>query len=276
MELADEFEVPLGVPETWDLLTDVGRIAPCLPGARLDEVVDGEFHGVVRVKVGPITVEYKGVATFAELDEEGRRVVLRASGRETRGQGNASATVTATLAAAGAATRVAVSTELDITGRVAQFGRGALADVSSKLLGQFVKNLEKDLASGGEVAREPTAAAPRVNDDTIAVPVVASNGSGPAAPDRADDGTPSEPTAMADPTGDAAPIDPAASASDPAARVATRSLPGAASDPEPIDVMRLTAGAFADRIKPLTRRAAPFLLLVVLAALLGRHWRRGR
>jgi len=165
MELNDEFEVPLAVPEAWAVLTDLERLAPCLPGARLDEVTDGEYHGTVRVKVGPITVEYRGTASFAEL-EEPYRVVLKASGRETRGQGNAQATVTATLSEAGSRTRVSVATELDITGRVAQFGRGALADVSSKLLGQFVTNLERDLATGPTEATDAEAGAADAHEGT--------------------------------------------------------------------------------------------------------------
>jgi hypothetical protein len=268
MELEDEFEVPLGVPETWSLLTDVGRIAPCLPGARLDEVVDGEYRGVVRVKVGPITVEYKGVASFAELDEVGRRVVLRAQGRETRGQGNASATVTATLVPVGAATRVAVSTELDISGRVAQFGRGALADVSSKLLGQFVKNLERDLMSGSEPVRNDA----ERSDLTMAVPVVTAESGAAHATSNGD-----QPPSASPPAGSAASAEPSPPGSEPRAAdppERTRFQPERIGDPEPIDLGRLGAGALARRVLPIARRAAPFVVLLVVAALLGRARRR--
>jgi carbon monoxide dehydrogenase subunit G len=123
----------------------------------------------VKIKVGPITVEYKGTATFLERLPETHVAVLRAQGRETKGQGSAAATVTATLEEAGASnTKVNVLTVLDISGRVAQFGRGALADVSSKILGQFAANLEKDLASGASGgaggAKSPTAPEPKVSD----------------------------------------------------------------------------------------------------------------
>ena len=149
MDLSHEFEVPLSIDEAWSVLTDLERVAPCLPGAQLDEIEGDEYRGRVKIKVGPITVEYKGTATFLERLPETHVAVLRAQGRETKGQGSAAATVTATLTAAGAAnTKVDVLTVLDISGRVAQFGRGALADVSSKILGQFAANLEKDLASG--------------------------------------------------------------------------------------------------------------------------------
>jgi carbon monoxide dehydrogenase subunit G len=149
MELNNEFRVPVSVPETWKVLTDVERIAPMLPGAQLQEVEGDEYRGVVKVKVGPITAQYKGSATFVDVDEAGGKVVLKATGRDTRGQGNASALITATMTPDGEGTRVTVSTDLTITGKVAQFGRGVLADVSGKMIGQFVDALEADLASGG-------------------------------------------------------------------------------------------------------------------------------
>jgi hypothetical protein len=148
MELSNEFTVDVPVKEAWVLLTDVERIAPCMPGAQLTDVEGDEYRGVVKVKVGPITSQYKGKATFVERDEEKFRAVLRAEGRETKGQGNASATITATLVPEGDRTKVSVVTDLTITGRAAQFGRGVLADVSAKLLNQFVSCLETNVLSG--------------------------------------------------------------------------------------------------------------------------------
>ena len=148
MELSNEFRVPLPVDEAWALLTDVERIAPCMPGAQLQEVEGDEYRGIVKVKVGPITAQYKGKATFKERDENAHRAVLLAEGRETRGQGNASASIAATLESDGDGTRVSIVTDLAVTGRVAQFGRGVLADVSAKLLDQFVACLESDVLSG--------------------------------------------------------------------------------------------------------------------------------
>jgi uncharacterized protein len=159
MELTQEFRVGISVPEAWKVLTDVERIAPMLPGAELQEVEGDEYRGVVKVKVGPIVAQYKGKATFEERDEEAGRVVLHASGRDTRGQGNASATITATMEPDGDGTRVSVVTDLTITGKVAQFGRGVLAEVSAKLMGQFVDALEADLAGsagGADDAVEPS------------------------------------------------------------------------------------------------------------------------
>ena len=147
MELVHEFTVAVPVEQAWDVLTDVEGIAPCLPGAELTGMDGGTYQGQVKVKVGPITAQYKGTASFADKDEAARRVVLRASGRDTRGQGTASATVTATMVADGASTTVSIVTDLSVSGRVAQFGRGVMADVSARLLEQFVHNLEADVLS---------------------------------------------------------------------------------------------------------------------------------
>jgi carbon monoxide dehydrogenase subunit G len=152
MELTNEFRVGVAPDEAWRLLTDVERIAPCMPGAELQEVEGDEYRGVVKVKVGPITAQYKGTATFIEQDEAARRAVLRAEGRETRGQGNANATISATLTPDGDGTHVSVVTDLAITGRVAQFGRGVLADVSAKLLDQFVQCLEANVLTAPAAA----------------------------------------------------------------------------------------------------------------------------
>jgi carbon monoxide dehydrogenase subunit G len=130
-----------------------------MPGAQLQEVEGDEYRGVVKVKVGPITAQYKGVATFVERDEANLKAVLRAEGRDTRGQGNANATITATLTPDGDGTRVTVVTDLTVTGKVAQFGRGVMADVSAKLLGQFVNSLETTVLSdnaGATTASAPT------------------------------------------------------------------------------------------------------------------------
>jgi len=147
MDLTNDFRVAVSPSTAWAVLTDVERIAPCMPGAQLQEVEGDEYRGVVKVKVGPITAQYKGKATFQELDEAGHRAVLRADGRDTRGQGNASATITATLTPDGEGTHVTVQTDLTVTGKVAQFGRGVMADVSTKLLGQFVECLETTVLS---------------------------------------------------------------------------------------------------------------------------------
>jgi hypothetical protein len=142
MELNNEFEVAVPVERAWAVLTDLERLAPCLPGAQLREVEGDEYRGAVKIKVGPITTSYDGAIRFIERDEPAHRMVLKAEGRETRGQGNVSAVITATMSPLGEGTSVVVATDLTISGKVAQFGRGVLADVSAKLLDQFVANLE--------------------------------------------------------------------------------------------------------------------------------------
>ena len=161
MELTNEFRVERPVDETWNVLTDVERIAPAMPGAQLQEIEGDEYRGIVKVKVGPITAQYKGKATFVEKDDVNHKAVLKAEGRDTKGQGNASALITATLHPDGSGTSVKVHTDLTVTGKVAQFGRGIMADVSAKLLNQFVEQLDTIL-EGGEIADagapEPVAA----------------------------------------------------------------------------------------------------------------------
>lgn len=148
MELNHEFNVNVPVEQAWNVLTNVEMIAPCLPGAQLQEVEGDTYRGVVKVKVGPIVAQFKGQAVFAERDDANKKAVLKAEGRDTGGKGNASATITAQLTQiSDSVTTVKVDTDLAITGKVAQFGRGALADVSDKLLAQFAASLNELLES---------------------------------------------------------------------------------------------------------------------------------
>ena len=174
MELNNEFTVPVPVEEAWGVLTDLERVAPCMPGAALEEVEGDEYRGVVKVKVGPVTAQYRGKASFLERDTVSHRAVLKAEGRETRGQGNASATITANLEPSGEGTRVTVVTDLSITGRVAQMGRGVLADVSNKLLGQFVQSLESTVLAGAG-ARAAGAGAPGEPEPAATTPGAAAS-----------------------------------------------------------------------------------------------------
>jgi carbon monoxide dehydrogenase subunit G len=155
MDLHHEFTVPVPATEAWKILTDLERLAPCLPGAQLTEIEGDIYRGQVKLKVGPILAQFKGQASFVSRDDTNFRASLKAEGRDTGGKGNASATITAQLFAADAASaKCTVDTQLNISGKVAQFGRGALADVSDKLLLQFVDNLNKLIAS------QPTGLAP--------------------------------------------------------------------------------------------------------------------
>jgi uncharacterized protein len=175
VELNNEFRVAVPAAKTWEMLTDVERVAPCLPGATLLSVDGDQFTGAVKVKVGPITVSYKGEAAFQEKDAAAQRVVLKASGKETRGNGNAAALVTAQLKDEGDATSVVITTDLTISGKAAQFGRGVLADVASNLIGQFAKSLEAELLgdSTPSAAIAAPAAAADAGDSVDLLKVVA-------------------------------------------------------------------------------------------------------
>ena len=156
MKIEDRFHVDVSLEEAWRVLLDIERIAPCMPGAELQEVEGDEYRGVVKVKVGPITAQYKGTARLVEADADAHRAVIEAQGRDTRGQGNASATVTMSLAAdgTGTGTEVSIDNDVTVTGKVAQFGRGVMADVSSKLLTQFVACLEDNVLGGAARATD--------------------------------------------------------------------------------------------------------------------------
>ena len=159
MEIENTFTVDAPVEEAWALLTDIPEIAPCLPGAKLDGETDGVYSGSVKVKVGPVTAEYKGTAEFVERDDAAHRAVISGKGRDSRGAGNAQALITAQMTGAGAQTTVDIHTDLKITGKVAQFGRGVMQDVSEKLLGQFAECLAGKLSDQPAHAETPEAAA---------------------------------------------------------------------------------------------------------------------
>ena len=158
MDLNNEFAVPLPIDRAWELLTDVERIAPCMPGAQLTGAEGDTYTGKVLIKLGPVTAQYAGTAAFESKDDATHVAVLRASGRDSRGQGNASALITAALEPQGEQTKVTVHTDLTITGKVAQFGRGVILDVSAKLLNQFVQCLESSLIAETAPATEMAAA----------------------------------------------------------------------------------------------------------------------
>lgn len=162
MELDNSFTVPVPPETAWDVLLNVARIAPCMPGATVDEVDGDVVNGRIKVKVGPVSLTYKGTATFAERDVDSHTVTVEASGKETRGAGTASATVKASLAPAdgGGSTLVTMHTTMNVTGRPAQFGRGVIAEVGGKLVDQFAGNLAQMLASdSANGTREPAAEA---------------------------------------------------------------------------------------------------------------------
>ncbi|MGI9600745.1 MAG: SRPBCC family protein [Acidimicrobiales bacterium] len=235
MELTNDFEVKAPIDKTWAVLTDVERIAPCLPGAQLQEIEGDEFRGQVKVKVGPITANYKGAATFVERDDNNYKAVLKGDGRDGR-NGNASALITAALETVDDdTTKVTVDTDLTVTGKVAQFGRGVMADVSAKLMGQFADNLhallDEDEADAGSTA-----------DDS---------GSAEAGSD-------------ADESDQAAPeVEPLPDMSEPVAAAEPGIRRIDSPEPEAVDLLE-TAGA------PVLKRLAPVVAVIVLIIVLRR------
>jgi carbon monoxide dehydrogenase subunit G len=154
MKIDNEFTVGVPIDRAWEVLTDLAGIAPCLPGAQLTGVEDDVYTGKVKIKVGPVISEYAGTAWFAEKDDANYHAVIDAKGKDSRGAGNASAAISAQLRPEGERTVVTVSTDLNITGKIAQFGSGMIKEVSEKLLGQFVVNLEAMLLAPA-AAEEP-------------------------------------------------------------------------------------------------------------------------
>ncbi|AXG15043.1 SRPBCC family protein [Intrasporangium calvum] len=158
MELTHSFTVPTSVDEAWVLLTDLRRVGDCFPGATVTEVTGDEFTGTVKVKLGPISLVYGGSGSFVARDDENHRAVIEAKGKDKRGNGTAGATVTVELTPDGDGARADVVTDLAVTGKPAQFGRGVMQDVSDKLLGQFIACIEKQLGGGAPVVTEADAA----------------------------------------------------------------------------------------------------------------------
>ena len=156
MEMDHSFTVPVPPARAWDVLLDVEKIAPCMPGATVEEF-DGEVvTGRIKVKVGPVSLTYRGTAKFTERDPDAQVVVVEASGKETRGAGTASATVRASLEpeSSGEATKVTMHTTMNVTGRPAQFGRGVIVEVGGKLVEKFAENLAQLISPGGATAAE--------------------------------------------------------------------------------------------------------------------------
>lgn len=184
MELNHRFTVPIGVEETWAHFNDIASVAECFPGAQVTEADENSFSGSVKVKLGPIALQYNGSGTFVEKDADAHRFVVDAKGKDKRGNGTAGAKVTVSMSDAGGSTDVSVETDLAITGKPAQFGRGVMQDVSDKLLGQFVACLEQRLAAP-EPAPEPPSQEETPLGAAAAASVAASAAAAPAAPPAA-------------------------------------------------------------------------------------------
>ncbi|MFD8077426.1 SRPBCC family protein [Streptomyces sp. NPDC059718] len=257
MDFTNEFRVSLPPDQAWALLTDVERIAPCMPGAQLTGRDGDTYNGLVKVKVGPVTVQYKGTAAFEEQDAANRTAVLRARGRDARGQGNADARITARLVPEGEATTVTVETRLTVTGKIAQFGKGMIEEVSRKLLGQFVEALERQLAEerapepaavgggggGGGDGTEPSTTAPVPSAPPAAESTEAEReGGGEGAAEGGSQGDAEGPAPAREPA--PGPVRPTA-------------------EPEPIDLMGVARGAVLKRAIPAAVAVVVLVLLIV-------------
>ncbi len=178
MDLRHEFTVPASIDQTWSAFNDIESVAVCFPGAKVTAVEGDTFTGTVKVKLGPIALIYNGTGTFVEKDESAHRMVIDAKGKDKRGNGTAGAHVTATMTEQGTSTHVEVLTDLNVTGKPAQFGRGVMEDVSNKLLGQFTACLEQKV---GDSSSETTDAE-TPDAETTDAPAPAAE-EPPAAPD---------------------------------------------------------------------------------------------
>jgi carbon monoxide dehydrogenase subunit G len=187
MKLQNSFEVPVPVEEAWPVLLDIERIAPCLPGATLEGAEGDEYTGKVRIKAGPVTVNYAGRLRMHDVDEESRSVVLDAQGKEQRGSGTVKADIAARVVPAdGQSARVLLETDLAITGKPAQLGRGLIADVSAKIIEQFANNLAREMTGPPVDADTAVHGAPDVPPGTATGPTAAPAPAPPAAADSLD------------------------------------------------------------------------------------------
>lgn len=259
MELTNEFVIDRGVEDTWKILNDLEFIAPCMPGAQLQEIEGDEYRGIVKVKVGPITAQYKGKASFVEQDAANKVARLKAEGRDPR-QGNANAMITASMEPVGdAQTNVKIHTDLGLSGKIASFGRGAIEDVSKKILGQFTENLRQKLENEGGPSAEAEAAQAAPAAETAAAPAEAE-----AAPAEAEATTNGSDAPAAAASAPAASTSTAAAA--PTERPTVRKIEG--PEAEPVDLLAVTGGTMAKRVLPAAGGVA--LVIAIIWWLLGR------
>src|SRR3954449_12752639 len=263
MNLENEFTVPVPVDEAWQVLLDVERMAPCMPGAALTSVNGDEFTGTVKVKVGPITVTYNGEAKFLSKDDATHRAVIEAKGKESRGSGTAGATVTTQLVGEGSTTKVRVESDVNVTGRPAQFGRGVMAEVAAKLIDQFAKCLEDEINSSP--APSPAAPAAEKKSAPAAKKATGARKTPAAKKSTTASGTPPPGGVTEAAPAPAAPVPQEASTiaeartDDGPARAAT---PSPRPPAEPIDLLDVAGASVAKRLVPVV--AAVLLLLLIL------------
>jgi carbon monoxide dehydrogenase subunit G len=268
MELDHEFTVPVPADQAWAVLLDIERIAPCMPGATLDSVDGDEFTGRLKVKLGAMTITYRGSARIASRDETTHTVSIEGTGKEARGAGTASATVQAQLHDEGERTRVTVHTKLNVTGRPAQFGRNILSEVGGKLVGRFAGNLAEEITREEPAEPAPEASVPPAEEPRAAEPAASGDGAPQAAETVAE---PQVAPVEATPTGaqpKPAESTPADSDTPPARERTTASRP---SDDEAIDLLEFAGPSIAKRVVPVVAGLAAVWALRRLVRRRGRR-----
>jgi uncharacterized protein len=272
MKINNEFTVGAPIQQAWDTMLNLERIAPCLPGAAIQEEKDeGEYDGTMKVKIGPITANYKGTVKFEEVDEENHRAVLQATGRDARGQGTASATIVSTLQEEGDGTKISVETDMKLTGRAAQFGRGIAQDVATKMLDQFASCLEEEIMGGSEEGAAAAATAEPTGEENgsrdgsqqeVAPPAAAAGGTAGRVISSED------PTVMAGGTVEGAVVAGPGSSDAPTAGTeqpdTQRAPRREREEPEAFDVGAASQEAILKRAKPLLIGAGVLLVLIWL------------
>jgi carbon monoxide dehydrogenase subunit G len=267
VKLEHSFSVPADLDTVWAAVLDPERVAPCMPGASLSEVDGDTFKGTVKVKVGPISLQYKGSGEFVEKDEAGCKLVIKAAGKDTRGNGTASATVTVTLRAEGAGTAGAVDTDLSITGKPAQFGRGLISEVGGKILDTFAACLATKLAPEAaepppEASKKPAKKAAKPAEAPKLSVVAESQGGGAAATGAAKAAAPASTEPATKPASKAS----GKPANGPAAKPRLAAVePEPAPETEPIDLLAYAGPSVAKRVVPLV--VAAVVLLAVFRLL---------
>jgi len=270
-KLLNEFTVHRPIDETWAVLTDLERIAPCMPGAQLQEIEGDTYRGVVKVKLGAISTAFKGEAHFVERDDANHKAVLHGEGRDTTGKGNADAMITATLNSIGDhSTTCVVETDLRITGKVAQFGRGIMGDVSKKLMAQFATNLNTMLDASGDTPTtgETVETVESVETVETVAPVDATATAEPSGPGAAVGAPTGDATSTDAGTEPEAPTRSAAAASATATATGSptvRKIEGPAN--EPIELSGLAGAA-------VLKRLLPGIIGLVLVLLVLRRFRK--
>ena len=278
MEMDHSFTVPVPPNQAWDILLDVERIAPCMPGASVDDVDGDVVNGRIKVKVGPVSLTYKGTAKFTERDPEAHVVVLEAAGKETRGAGTASANVRASMVpdASGSGTDVTMHTTMNVTGRPAQFGRGVMVEVGSKLIEQFATNLAKLITGdgggnpgSGDGGSGAPAEASTTGASTTGAGTTGASAAGASPAGASADGTSVDGASAPAVTADAQTGNGTGAAVSSAAPVASASAP---AQEDSLNLIKLVGPALLKRLVPVVAGAAG---LALLGRLFWRLRRRG-